>query len=99
MADVKKTVQIDLEVDTNTVDSSQSFLFPMVNPVWPKPQMLGEFFQECFIHHIHSILYKVVVWYMVLPSPTMEQSGISFSGCWCRRGMVWFVCRHKQEKD
>ena len=75
MADVKKTVQIDLEVDTNTVDSSHSKKKKMVNHLAKAVDAL-RIFPKSVYHHIYHSLYKVVVWYMALPSPTMEQSGL-----------------------
>lgn len=74
MADVKKTVQIDLEVDTATTNSSQNpyqWLIHLAKAVdsW-------RIFPRIFISTYIFLLYKVVIWYMNLPSPTMEQSGL-----------------------
>lgn len=73
-ADVKKTVQIDLEVDTTTVDSSKNpfqWIIHLARAVdaW-------RIFPRVFITTYIYLLYKVVIWYMALPSPTMEQSGL-----------------------
>lgn len=74
MADVKKTVQIDLEVDTNTVDSSHNPFQWLIHLA--KAVDAWRIFPRVFITTYIYLLYKVVVWYMALPSPTMEQSGL-----------------------
>ena len=73
-ADVKKTIQIDLEVDTATTDTSKNpfqWLIHLARAVdaW-------RIFPRVFITTYIYLLYKVVIWYMALPSPTMEQSGL-----------------------
>lgn len=73
-SDIKKKIQIDLEVDTNTIDSSQNpfkWIIHLARAVdaW-------RIFPRIFITTYIYLLYKVVVWYMELPSPTMEQSGL-----------------------
>ena len=74
MADVKKTVQIDLEVDTATTDSSKNpfqWLIHLAKAVdsWRS-------FPRIFISTYIFLLYKVVIWYMELPNPSIEQSGL-----------------------
>jgi hypothetical protein len=73
-ADVKKTIQIDLEVDTATTDSSKNpfqWIIHLARAVdaW-------RIFPRIFITTYIYLLYKVVIWYMDLPNPTMEQSGL-----------------------
>ena len=73
-ADIKKTIQIDLEVDTATTDSSKNpfqWIIHLARAVdaW-------RIFPRIFITTYIYLLYKVVVWYMNLPDPTMEQSGL-----------------------
>ena len=73
-ADVKKTIQIDLEVDTATTDTSKNpfqWLIHLARAVdaW-------RIFPRIFITTYIYLLYKVVIWYMDLPNPTMEQSGL-----------------------
>ena len=41
---IKKSVQIDLEVDTTTTDSSKNPYQGLI--LWQKQLMLGEFFQD-----------------------------------------------------
>jgi len=73
-AGIKKKIQIDLEVDTTTVDSSHNpfqWLIHLARAVdaW-------RIFPRIFITTYIYLLYKVVIWYMDLPNPTMEQSGL-----------------------
>ena len=71
---IKKKIQIDLEVDTATTDSSKNpfqWIIHLARAVdaW-------RIFPRIFITTYIYLLYKVVVWYMNLPSPSMEQSGL-----------------------
>jgi hypothetical protein len=71
---VKKTIQIDLEVDTATTDTSKNpfqWLIHLARAVdaW-------RIFPRIFITTYIYLLYKVVIWYMEMPNPTMEQSGL-----------------------
>ena len=74
MADVKKTVQIDLEVDTNTVDSSKNPFQWLIHLA--KAVDAWRIFPRLFLTVYIVLLYKCVLWYMALPAPTMEQSGL-----------------------
>ena len=70
----KKKVLVELEVDTSIKD-----LGP--NPfVWvihlARAVDAWRIFPRIFITTYIYLLYKVVVWYMELPDPTMEQSGL-----------------------
>ena len=70
----KKKVSVELEVDTSIKD-----LGP--NPfVWvihlARAVDAWRIFPRIFITTYIYLLYKVVVWYMELPDPTMEQSGL-----------------------
>lgn len=75
MAEVEtKKVQIELEVDTNTVNSGlnpyQKWIF-MARAVdaW-------RIFPRLFLTVYIVLLYQVVNWFMALPAPNMEQSGL-----------------------
>jgi len=81
MADVKvqstehkKKVNLELEVDASAKDLG-------VNP-YAKLIHLARaidswrIFPRIFISTYIFLLYKVVIWYMELPNPTMEQSGL-----------------------
>lgn len=74
MADIKKKIELELEVDTTTTDSSKNpfqWLIHLARAVdaW-------RIFPRVFITTYIYLLYKVVIWYMELPSPSMEQSGL-----------------------
>ena len=73
-ADVKKTIQIDLEVDTATTDTSKNPFQWIVHLA--RAVDAWRIFPRVFITTYIYLLYKVVIWYMALPSPTMEQSGL-----------------------
>ena len=71
---IKKSIQIDLEVDTNTVNSG-------VNPYqkWihlARAVDAWRIFPRAFLSVYIVLLYKTVLWYMELPAPSMEQSGL-----------------------
>ena len=75
MAEIeKKTVQIELEVDTKTVDSSK-------NP-WQKWIFLAQavdawrIFPRAFLSIYMFLLYFATFWFMDLPDPSLEQSGL-----------------------
>ena len=74
MADVKKTVQIDLEVDTNTVDSSKNPFQWLIHLAVSVDQW--RIFPRVFLSVYIYLLYKVTIWFMALPNPTFEQSGL-----------------------
>ena len=74
MADVKKTVQIDLEVDTSTTDSNKNPFQWLIHLA--KAVDAWRIFPRLFLTVYIVLLYKCVLWYMALPSPTMEQSGL-----------------------
>ena len=74
MPDVKKTVQIDLEVDTSTTDSNKYPLQWLIHLA--KAVDAWRIFPRLFLTVYIVLLYKCVLWYMALPAPTMEQSGL-----------------------
>tara|TARA_B100001057_G_scaffold92115_4_gene88397 strand:- start:6957 stop:7250 length:294 start_codon:yes stop_codon:yes gene_type:complete len=74
MADVKKTIQIDLEVDTSTTDSNKNPFQWLIHLA--KAVDAWRIFPRLFLTVYIVLLYKCVLWYMALPSPTMEQSGL-----------------------
>lgn len=69
-----RKVRLDLEVDTSVKDLG-------VNP-YAKIIHLARavdswrIFPRIFISTYIFLLYKVVIWYMAIPAPTMEQSGL-----------------------
>ena len=71
---IKKTVQIDLEVDTNTINSAAN---PYQNWIHlAKAVDAWRIFPRLFLSVYIFLLYKTVLWYMDLPDPSMEQSGL-----------------------
>jgi len=74
VADVKKTVQIDLEVDTNTVDSSKNKYQNLIDLA--KAVDAWRIFPRLFLTVYIVLLYLSVTWFMNLDAPTMEQSGL-----------------------
>lgn len=71
---IKKTVQIDLEVDTNTVNSATN---PYQNWIHlAKAVDAWRIFPRLFLSVYIFLLYKTVLWYMDLLDPSMEQSGL-----------------------
>lgn len=74
MPDVKKTVQIDLEVDTAITNSNKNPFQWLIHLA--KAVDAWRIFPRLFLTVYIVLLYKCVIWYMNLPSPTMEQSGL-----------------------
>jgi len=67
-------VNIELEVDTNLTDSSKNKFQSWIDLA--KAVDSWRIFPRIFITTYIVLLYKCVIWYMNLPSPTMEQSGL-----------------------
>ena len=74
VAEPKQKIQVDLEVDTSIKDLG-------VNP-YAKIIHLARaidawrIFPRVFITTYIFLLYKVVIWYMNIADPTLEQSGL-----------------------
>jgi len=74
VAEPKQKISVDLEVDTSIKNLG-------INP-YAKIIHLARavdswrIFPRIFITTYIYLLYKVVIWYMELPNPTMEQSGL-----------------------
>ena len=73
MTDTKK-VNIELEIDSNVVDSSKNKYQGMIDLA--KAIDAWRIFPRTFLTVYIVLLYKVVIWYMNLLAPTMEQSGL-----------------------
>ncbi|MGY8865475.1 MAG: hypothetical protein ACKVJK_07555 [Methylophagaceae bacterium] len=69
-----RKVNIELEVDTNTVDSSKNRFQGWIDMA--KAVDAWRIFPRLFLTVYIILLYKCVIWYMGLPVPTMEQSGL-----------------------
>ena len=73
MTETKK-VNIELEVDTSTVDSSKNQFQWLIHLA--KAIDAWRIFPRIFITTYIILLYKVVIWFMTLPTPNLEQSGL-----------------------
>ena len=74
VAEPKQKIKVDLEVDTSVKDlgiNPYAKLIHMARAVdaW-------RIFPRLFLTVYIILLYKCVIWYMNLPNPTMEQSGL-----------------------
>ena len=74
MADIKKKIELELEVATATTDSSKNPFQWLIHLA--KAVDSWRIFPRVFISTYIFLLYKVVIWYMELPNPTIEQSGL-----------------------
>jgi len=70
----KKKVNIELEVDTNVVDSSKNKYQNLIDLA--KAVDAWRIFPRLFLSVYIFLLYKTVLWYMDLPNPSLEQSGL-----------------------
>ena len=71
---VSKKVKLDLEVDTTVKDLGPNPYVKIIHMA--RAVDAWRIFPRVFITTYIYLLYKVVLWYMALPSPTMEQSGL-----------------------
>tara|TARA_B100000614_G_C14321793_1_gene400771 strand:+ start:327 stop:629 length:303 start_codon:yes stop_codon:yes gene_type:complete len=75
MADVeKKTVQIDLELDTHIVDSSKNKYQGWIDLA--KAVDAWRIFPRLFLTVYIFLLYYSTMWFMGLENPSLEQSGL-----------------------
>ena len=70
----KKKVSVELEVDTSVKDLGPNPFAWVIHLA--RAVDAWRIFPRIFITTYIYLLYKVVVWYMDLPNPTMEQSGL-----------------------
>jgi|TARA_Y100000114_G_C11641726_1_gene269631 hypothetical protein len=71
---LSKKVKLDLEVDTSVKDLGPN---PYANLIHlAKAVDSWRIFPRVFITTYIILLYKCVIWYMALPAPTLEQSGL-----------------------
>lgn len=74
MSETTKKVNIELEVDTNVVNSG---INPFQNLIYLARAIdAWRIFPRIFISVYIILLYKVVIWFMELPEPNMEQAGL-----------------------
>ena len=70
----KKTVQIELEVDTKTVDSSKNPYQKWIHLAHAVDAW--RIFPRAFLSVYIFLLYYATMWFMSLENPTLEQSGL-----------------------
>ena len=73
MTETKK-VNLELEIDTSTVDSSKNRYQGLIDLA--KAVDSWRVFPRVFISTYIFLLYKVTIWFMNLEAPTFEQSGL-----------------------
>ena len=71
---VSKKVKLDLEVDTSVKDLGPNPFAKVIHLA--RAVDAWRIFPRIFITTYIYLLYKVVIWYMELPEPSMEQSGL-----------------------
>ena len=74
VAEPKQKIQVDLEVDTSIKDLGMNPYAKIIHLA--RAIDAWRIFPRVFITTYIYLLYKVVIWYMALNDPTMEQSGL-----------------------
>ena len=74
MSEQTKKVNLELEIDTNIVDSSKNRYQGLIDLA--KAVDSWRIFPRIFISTYIFLLYKVTIWFMNLEAPTFEQSGL-----------------------
>ena len=72
--EVSKKVAVELEVDTSIKDLGPNPYAKIIHMA--RAVDSWRIFPRIFITTYIILLYKCVIWYMNLPNPTMEQSGL-----------------------
>ena len=72
--EVTKKVAVELEVDTSIKDLGPNPYAKLIHLA--RAVDSWRIFPRVFITTYIYLLYKVVIWYMALNDPTMEQSGL-----------------------
>ena len=73
MTETKK-VNLELEIDTSTVDSSKNRYQGLIDLARAVDQW--RIFPRVFISTYIYLLYKVTIWFMGLEDPNMNQAGL-----------------------
>ena len=74
IAEPKQKIQVDLEVDTSIKDLGMNPYAKIIHLA--RAIDAWRIFPRVFITTYIFLLYKVVIWYMALGNPSMEQSGL-----------------------
>ena len=69
-----KKVNLELEIDTNVVDSSKNRYQGLIDLAVAVDQW--RIFPRVFISTYIYLLYKVTIWFMGVEDPTIAQSGL-----------------------
>ena len=90
-----KKVNIELEIDTNTVDSSKNPYQGMIDLA--KAVDAWRIFPRLFLSVYVFLLYYSTMWFMGLEEPTLEQSGLI--SIIVGAGAAWFGLYAGTDKD
>ena len=74
MAEQTKKVNLELEIDTSLVDSSKNRYQGLIDLA--RAVDAWRIFPRLFLSVYIFLLYKVTIWFMNLPTPNFEQSGL-----------------------
>tara|TARA_B100000767_G_C19539133_1_gene439963 strand:- start:376 stop:669 length:294 start_codon:yes stop_codon:yes gene_type:complete len=74
MVEQTKKVNLELEIDTSIVDSSKNRYQGLIDLA--KAVDAWRIFPRLFLSVYIYLLYKVTIWFMNLPLPSFEQSGL-----------------------
>ena len=74
VAEPKQKIQVDLEVDTSIKDLGMNPYAKIIHLA--RAIDAWRIFPRVFITTYIYLLYKVVIWYMNIADPTLEQSGL-----------------------
>ena len=90
-----KKVNIELEIDTNTVDSSKNPYQGMIDLA--KAVDAWRIFPRLFLSVYVFLLYYSTMWFMGLENPSLEQSGLI--SIIVGAGAAWFGLYAGTDKD
>ena len=94
MTETKK-VNLELEIDTSLVDSSKNRYQGLIDLA--RAVDAWRIFPRLFLSVYIFLLYKVTIWFMNLPTPTFEQSGLV--SIVVGAGAAWFGLYAGTSKD
>ena len=95
MAEQTKKVNLELEIDTSLVDSSKNRYQGLIDLA--RAVDAWRIFPRLFLSVYIFLLYKVTIWFMNLPTPTFEQSGLV--SIVVGAGAAWFGLYAGTSKD
>ena len=95
MSEQTKKVNLELEIDTSLVDSSKNRYQGLIDLA--RAVDAWRIFPRLFLSVYIFLLYKVTIWFMNLPTPTFEQSGLV--SIVVGAGAAWFGLYAGTSKD